>query len=211
MRTVMMCLVSFLFAGLASAQQPQPQDQPSDLQGVLAPQPDKPKLSTGACKNEVEKFCKDAEKGKIGDCLKQHEADLSDTCKAGMMKHAKNKLKEAAVAAKDACKADVDQFCKDAEKGKVGECLTQHADALSADCKTAREKMQAHAKTVRHMACGDDVAKFCKDVEKGKVGDCLKQHEADLSDACKASRTKMHHKAPATTPAKTEQTEPTQQ
>ena len=81
MRTVMMCLVSFLFAGLASAQQPQPQDQPSDLQGVLAPQPDKPKLSTGACKNEVEKFCKDAEKGKIGDCLKQHEADLTAECK----------------------------------------------------------------------------------------------------------------------------------
>jgi Cysteine rich repeat len=37
----------------------------------------------GACKADVEKFCAgvEHEKGKIHDCLTQHQADLSDTCK----------------------------------------------------------------------------------------------------------------------------------
>ena len=206
MRTVMMCLVSFLFAGLASAQQPQPQDQ--TLVAPTETQPDKPKLSTGACKDEVEKFCKDVEKGKISACLKQHEADLSDSCKAGMKKHAKKKYMEARGKAKDACKADIEKLCKDAEKGKVGDCLTQHADELTADCKAAREKVQEHAKTVRHLSCKDDIAKFCKDAEKGKVGDCLKQHEDELSADCKESRKHVHARKPA---AQTEESKPAQQ
>ena len=82
MQTVMVCLVSLLFAGPALAQQSQPQNQPSDTQGVTAAQPDKPKMGKGACKADVEQFCKDVEKGKIGDCLKQHKDELSADCKA---------------------------------------------------------------------------------------------------------------------------------
>ena len=141
MQTVMLCLVSLLFAGPALAQQSQPKNQPSDTQSVTAAQPDKPKMGKGACKADVEQFCKDVEKGKIGDCLKQHKDELSADCKAARKEHAKKKFMAARKAVKDACKADVDQFCKDFEKGKVGDCLKQHKDELSADCKAARGKM----------------------------------------------------------------------
>jgi hypothetical protein len=38
----------------------------------------------GECADDKEKFCKDviAAKGKVGACLKQHKAELSESCKA---------------------------------------------------------------------------------------------------------------------------------
>jgi hypothetical protein len=41
------------------------------------------------CKADREKFCKDAQPGKgaIFQCLKQHEAELSDSCKAAVQRH----------------------------------------------------------------------------------------------------------------------------
>lgn len=44
----------------------------------------------GACKADVQKFCAGVEhaKGKIRECLTQHTADLSDTCKQRMAAHA---------------------------------------------------------------------------------------------------------------------------
>ena len=141
MRTVMVCLVSFLFAGPALAQQSQPQTQPSDAPGVTAPQPEQPKMGKGACKADIEQFCKDAEKGKVGACLRQHKDELSADCKASMKARVKNRIMAARQAAKDACKDDVEQFCKGVEKGQIGACLKQHKDELSADCKASREKM----------------------------------------------------------------------
>ncbi len=44
----------------------------------------------GACKADVQKFCAgvDHAKGKIRECLTQHSADLSDSCKQRMAAHA---------------------------------------------------------------------------------------------------------------------------
>ncbi len=44
----------------------------------------------GACKADIQKFCAgvDHEKGKIHECLTQHQADLSDACKQRMAEHA---------------------------------------------------------------------------------------------------------------------------
>jgi Spy/CpxP family protein refolding chaperone len=44
----------------------------------------------GACKADIAKFCAgiDHEKGKIHECLTQHQADLSDACKQRMAAHA---------------------------------------------------------------------------------------------------------------------------
>ena len=38
----------------------------------------------GDCADDKEKFCKDvvAAKGKVGACLKEHKAELSESCKA---------------------------------------------------------------------------------------------------------------------------------
>ena len=135
MRTLVLSLVPFLFAGLASAQPTQPQE---------------PAAQQAPAKVENHKH------------------------------------------GKGACKADVEKFCKDVEKGKIHECLDQHKDELSDACKANREKKMESAKGMRHEACKDDVEKFCKDMEKGKIGECLKQHKDELSDACKAARTKKH-------------------
>ena len=79
MKTVMVCLCSFLFVGLASAQ-PQPPDQPAGQQ-----------MGKGPCKAEIDQFCKDVEKGEVGECLKQHKDELSDACKATREKAPKTK------------------------------------------------------------------------------------------------------------------------
>jgi hypothetical protein len=52
----------------------------------------------GACKADVQKFCAGVEhaKGKIHECLTQHQADLSDTCKQRMAAHAEKAAAPAA-------------------------------------------------------------------------------------------------------------------
>ena len=61
-------------------------------------------------------------------------------------------MMEARKEAKDACQADKDQFCKDVEKGKIGDCLKQHEADLSADCKAARMKMHKTHKRAEKMS-----------------------------------------------------------
>ena len=141
MRTMMMCLASFLCAGLVSAQQPEPQDQPAIQQVPAGSKFGKSNLRNGPCKADVEKFCKDAERGLVGECLKKHEAELSDVCKAGIKERARKNVLGARDQAKDACKADVDRFCKDVQMSKVGDCLQRHQDDLFIDCRVSRKKM----------------------------------------------------------------------
>jgi hypothetical protein len=52
-------------------------------------------FAKGECKEDKQKFCKDTikAKGDVGACLKQHEAELSEACKAA--REAKAKEKEA--------------------------------------------------------------------------------------------------------------------
>lgn len=47
----------------------------------------------GPCKEDVQKFCSNVQKGghRILDCLKEHEAQLSPRCEAGMKRHEANK------------------------------------------------------------------------------------------------------------------------
>ena len=46
----------------------------------------------GDCANDKEKFCKEviAAKGKVGACLKEHKAELSEFCKAKLDGKAKD-------------------------------------------------------------------------------------------------------------------------
>ena len=71
-------------------------------------------------------------------CLKQNEAQLSDSCKE-RMKMAQHEMKEI----KEACADDVQQFCAGMRPGggRVAHCLKGHQDKLSAECKTALEQM----------------------------------------------------------------------
>jgi hypothetical protein len=50
-------------------------------------------FAKGECKEDKQKFCKDVveAKGDVRSCMKQHEAELSDTCKAALEAKAKAK------------------------------------------------------------------------------------------------------------------------
>jgi hypothetical protein len=140
---------------------------------------------TWPCKADAEKFCKDVKPGggRIIDCLKQHQADLSAECKAKGLE-----AKEKAGAFMEACKADMDKLCPDV-KGGPGEklrCLKEHDKDLSEACKA---KMAAgKQEMMKKNPCLADMQKFCKDVKpgEGRVMDCMKAHEAEFSEGCKA-------------------------
>jgi hypothetical protein len=78
MRTVPICLVPFLFAGLASAQQPEPQQQ---LTSAIWFYP-------RACKVDAAKLCKDAAEEKVDACLTEHSNELSADCTAARQRAA---------------------------------------------------------------------------------------------------------------------------
>ena len=91
----------------------------------------------GPCAKDAAKFCKDVKPGKggIAKCLKEHESELSASCKDGIAAK-----KQKAQDFSEACKNDMSQFCKGTRPGggQILKCLKQHENELSAECK---EKM----------------------------------------------------------------------
>lgn len=87
----------------------------------------------GACRADIEKFCKDVKfgHGRIAQCMKQHEAELSPAC-VDQINEAKEKAKDFI----KACKPDAEKFCKEVKpgQGRIIKCLKQHEAELSADC-----------------------------------------------------------------------------
>ena len=87
----------------------------------------------GACKADIEKFCKDVQpgKGQIAQCMKQHAAEFSPACKERIAE-GKEKVKEC----EKECKPDAEIFCKDIKpgQGRIMRCLKQHQAELSAGC-----------------------------------------------------------------------------
>ena len=99
----------------------------------------------GACKADMEKFCKDVKpgEGRIIECLKTHEADLSKECKEHgdkMKAHMKKEMEEL----NEDCKAEIAANCKDVKPGHgaVVKCLADHkSDKYSAKCS---EELKEH-------------------------------------------------------------------
>ena len=86
---------------------------------------------TGACLKDAKAQCPDVQPGggKIKDCLKTHIKDLSDDCKAVLLKVVNAK----------ACAADVKQFCADTKpgEGRLEACMKAHVHEVSDACKVA--------------------------------------------------------------------------
>ena len=86
---------------------------------------------TGACLKDAKAQCPGVEAGggKIRDCLKTHIKDLSDDCKAVLVKAVNVK----------ACAADVKQFCADIKpgEGRIEACMKSHVADVSDACKVA--------------------------------------------------------------------------
>lgn len=135
MRSIVRVVVACGLAALCTAARAQQAQQGSkEAQG--------PKK--GACKADAEKLCKDVQPGggKMIECLKQHQADLSPACSSNM-KAVRQELKKVS----DACEPDVERYCFDTPMGKGGiaSCLKKHSNELSADCKTAVSKAKGKA------------------------------------------------------------------
>ena len=92
-----------------------------------------PREGRGACKADIEKFCKDIKPGggRIWVCLESNGDRLSKEC-ANHMALGREKSREF----RQACKGDVEKFCKGivAGKGRIVSCLKSHEAELSNAC-----------------------------------------------------------------------------
>ena len=86
---------------------------------------------TGACLKDAKAQCPGVQAGggAIKDCLKTHIKDLSDDCKAELVKVVNAK----------ACAADAKQFCADVKpgEGRLEACMKAHVHEVSDACKVA--------------------------------------------------------------------------
>lgn len=197
---------------LAAAVSAQPAEPPKADQPPQASRPEPVETVRDACKDDIEKFCKEARPGIRGvmNCLAEHEAELADSCKP-VYAGSREKMGKALTRqekAQAACKDDIDKFCKDINpgQGRVAECLKGHQDELSESCRGMAGSVDAGVRTIMERqesvgkvrkACKDELEKFCSDLKPGGGGisACLGNHEADLSDACKTARAEAREKA----------------
>jgi hypothetical protein len=156
-----------------------------------------PARADDACAGDRAKLCADA-KGKAAmECMKTHEAELSDACK--QQRASVGEMREEVH--KD-CQADFQKLCGTTKGRERFQCLRQHHDELSQPCKDQLAKARELAEQI-HPGCKPDVAKLCATVEpgEGRIIACLQQHEADLTPACKSHLDK-HAAKKANAPAK---------
>jgi cysteine rich repeat protein len=69
----------------------------------------------------------------VGECLHQHQRDLSAECQAKLEKFAEHKGRFMA------CRDDVKKLCGDVEhdRGQIRDCLSEHESELSDGCRAA--------------------------------------------------------------------------
>jgi hypothetical protein len=86
------------------------------------------------CAEDAAKLCKDVKPGggRLAQCLKEHEKDLSPQCKESV-EAARAKAKEAY----EACTDDIQTFCKEVKPGagRIVKCLRENEKQLSSECR----------------------------------------------------------------------------
>jgi len=85
------------------------------------------------CAEDTKKLCADVEPGggRIGKCLMERKAELTEECRSYV-----GSLQESAKSFLQACKTDVENFCKDVRpgKGRILTCLRENTPQLSGEC-----------------------------------------------------------------------------
>ena len=149
-----------------------------------------------ACRADAQRLCQGVEagKGRVAQCLKENEAQVSGECKAHMAK-AHEVMRARMEAFDEACRGDVAQHCGsvDAGKGRVAACLRKNETALSAPCRQQLAQMDAERahrhERMREMAeaCKEDAQQHCAQTRPGggRVARCLKDNEAKLTAPCR--------------------------
>jgi hypothetical protein len=94
---------------------------------------------TGACLKDAKAQCPGVEAGggQIKDCLKTHIKDLSDDCKAVVVKFK--------VITATACADDTKKYCGDVKpgEGRLEACMKSHIHEVSDACKVAMVNLAA--------------------------------------------------------------------
>ena len=103
-------------------------------------------FAKGPCAEDREKLCAGVEKGegRIAKCMKEIEANLSQSCK-----DYRAKMKEARKDLKEACQNDAETFCGDVGpgKGRIIKCMKDNKEKLSAACQSEiQEKKEIRKK-----------------------------------------------------------------
>jgi hypothetical protein len=132
-------IVLLLFSPVALAQQqsPAPAPQPDT---AAAPQPGTTaaaqQTTKGACVADIKEKCDGVEpgQGRIGACVKEHLAELSQPCQARLAKLAD---------AKKACAADLKKDCAGMIRARRMACITRSLRNLSEPCKAELSKAVA--------------------------------------------------------------------
>ena len=95
-----------------------------------------PSAAERPCRADIEKFCADVSRGsgRVAECLRQHQSELSPECKA-RGKEMRERIREA----HEECKADISKYCGDVQPGKghIVSCLRSHDKDLSSECRAA--------------------------------------------------------------------------
>jgi hypothetical protein len=90
------------------------------------------------CADDIEKYCKEIKSGggRLLNCLKSHEDELSVSCK-GKIDELRGIIKEC----EQACSGDITQFCKEIQPGggRIIKCLKEREKELSPPCSAKLE------------------------------------------------------------------------
>ena len=88
------------------------------------------------CADDIVKLCQNIQPGggRIAQCLANHIKDISPACKKRIAE-----IKNRMVSVSEACEDDVYQLCNEVRPGggRVLNCLKEHADEISSECKAA--------------------------------------------------------------------------
>src|SRR5581483_8620429 len=102
-------------------------------------------FNQGACKQDVQKLCANVQpgEGRIAQCMKQHQSELSDACKQNLAMM-KEKMKQKMEAVEAACREDLQKFCADVKPGggRKMACLKEHQGDASPACQTELASMK---------------------------------------------------------------------
>ena len=142
-------------------------------------------LAAGAaehpCKEDAERLCQGVEpgEGRILQCLKQHEAELSPACK-----EKRDSFRERMQEIRAACEEDAQKFCAGVQPGagRIVRCLRQHDNDLSAACRNEARKIGEERRERGALmqdvqqSCQKDAQKLCPDVKPGggRIARCLR-------------------------------------
>jgi len=97
------------------------------------------------CADDIEKYCKEIKPGggRILNCLKGHENELSVSCREKM-----NDLHSFIKDCEQACSGDIAQFCKEVQpgEGRIIKCLREREKELSPPCRAKFEMIDKRLK-----------------------------------------------------------------